>query len=125
MSTLVEKNKLWYDANCHCRLVRLRLRTLPLYSSSGEQEVFQPWCCNCSICTKNGYLNIYPTDQMNDIEWVSGKDELSRYMYGPKDIGHGFCPKCGSSIVLFVDLPVGADDGEGGRGRKVGINVSF
>ncbi|KAI4253094.1 MAG: hypothetical protein LQ352_003904 [Teloschistes flavicans] len=124
MSTPAEYKKTWYEANCHCRLVKLRFRILPLYlSSSSEQHVFQPWNCNCSICTKNGYLNIYPTDQTNDIEWLAGKQELIRYEFGPKNTEHAFCPKCGSSIVLFVSLSVGPDDGEGERRRKVGINA--
>ncbi|KAL8897262.1 MAG: hypothetical protein Q9192_002665 [Flavoplaca navasiana] len=108
-STQLEK--VWYDANCHCRLVRLRLRIAPLYtpspeppsssspshtstpppSTSSTNQLSTPFACNCSICTKNGYLNIYPSSYENDIEWLHGKDEMTAYEYGPCERKHMFC----------------------------------
>ena len=117
-------NKVWYDANCHCRRVRLRLHVSPLYPSAEEggspAEPAKIINCNCSICTKNGYLNIYPDDPDGDVEWVSGKDELNRYEFAKGNVGHLFCPNCGSSIVLLVDTSKWE---KGGR-PKVGVNVS-
>ncbi|KAG6986562.1 non-reducing polyketide synthase phnA [Physcia stellaris] len=121
-------SKVWYDANCHCRRIRLRLRITPLYSSppspSPSPAPSDPLAvikCNCSICIKNGYLNIQPHDPEQDIEWLSGKHDLKRYTFGKGAVEHGFCPECGGSIVLFVDMEKMV--GEGGRGRKVSVNA--
>ena len=114
--------KVWYDANCHCRLVRLRLRIPPLFSTPSSPSVEEPLKvinCNCSICTKNGYLNIYPEDPDTNIEWLSGKDELKRYEFGIQNCGHMFCPNCGSSVALFIK-----DVEKIGGGPNLGINVS-
>ena len=116
-------NKAWYDANCHCRRIRLRLRISPLYASADSSAATEPFNvinCNCSICTKNGYLNVYPHNPDEDIEWISGKDELKKYQFAQGNVGHMFCPNCGSSVVLLVDFSKFV---EGGR-AKVGVNVS-
>ena len=118
-------SKVWYDVNCHCRLVRLRVHIAPLYAPEGsslEDEVTKVTDCNCSVCLKNGYLNIYPADREKDVEWVSGKDELKSYGFGSGSVGHMFCPTCGSSIVLDVDTSNWRKDG--GGEKKYGINVS-
>jgi len=53
-------------------------------------------CCNCSICSVNGYLMVYPLE--SNITWESGFDELTTYSFGKKGIAHSFCPTCGTSI---------------------------
>ena len=116
MSTAQTNNRVWYDANCHCRRVSLRFRSNPLYfPEDSPGDAFRVWNCNCSICTKNGYLNVYPNDPKEDIEWSRGKDDLKSYEYG-SHVKHMFCPTCGSSIVLYVDW---------GQGEKTGVNVSY
>lgn len=124
MSVLESGERVWYDANCHCRLVRVRLRIPPLYASEGSStKPPQIFNCNCSICTKNGYLNVHPEDPKNDFEWVSGKDKLKRYEFGKGFCGHMFCPDCGSSIILLVDTSQVKDLGAEG-GLKIAVNVS-
>ena len=138
-----QQQKVWYSANCHCRLIRLRLRILPLYPSSSPSpappstsitspsptptsptEYSNPYNCNCSICTKNGYLNIYPSSYTHDIEWLSGREELRSYEYGACERRHMFCPRCGSSVALF-NFFGGESVEEGGRRPMVGVNVCF
>lgn len=49
-----------YKASCHCGTFAYDVTTAPLYHE--DTEVVH---CNCSICTRNGYLLIYvPDDQV-------------------------------------------------------------
>lgn len=127
--------KQWYDANCHCRAIQLRFKCLPLESiniqgstnskksdSQGEKEAtaLKTANCNCSICAKNGYLLVYP-DINTEVEWVQGKDRLSKYNFGSQMATHLFCPTCGSSMGIEADF---AKVGMPERGRKACINVS-
>lgn len=86
-----------YAANCHCGAITYTINTSPLYS--GENEVRR---CNCSICTHNGYLLVYPN--RTDVIFHTGFDHLRSYLFGSKSFPHKFCPTCGSSV--FID-PVG------------------
>ena len=128
----IKHDEIWYDANCHCRRLQLRVRCRPLYqlpdpqestSSSSSSKDFEPFAlpdCNCSICVKNGYHNIYPENPDKDIEWISGRDEMTSYQYGPGIMTHQFCPTCGSSIVLLIDM---SKMGKPELGFRTGINV--
>jgi len=41
--------------------------------------------CNCSICTRNGSVNLYRP--LENYEWVKGKlEDLKRYEFGPVSI---------------------------------------
>ena len=99
--------KVWYEANCHCGAVKYKVHTPSLEG----QRVTN---CNCSICCKNGYLNIYP--KRTDVVFHSGKDHMKGYLFGEKKCVHKFCPTCGSS--LFVDPHM--DDPE-----SMVVNVKF
>lgn len=80
-----------YDANCHCGDV-----TYTVYIPSiTSQEVM---CCNCSICTRNGYLLLYPARK--EVIFHTGYDRLHTYEFGSKRVTHKFCPICGSSILI-------------------------
>ena len=89
-----EAQKAWYEANCHCGAVRCRIH----YPSLENPETKKVNCCNCSICTKNGYLLIYPERQ--DVVWTKGFDHLKSYKCATKTKDHLFCPTCGSSILI-------------------------
>lgn len=39
---------------------------------------------------------VYPLE--SNITWISGKDSLTDYTFGPERICHSFCPTCGTSI---------------------------
>jgi hypothetical protein len=80
-----------YNGNCHCGQIKLKLKHRPL-------EVESPVRCNCSICTKNGYLLIYP--KVEDVEFIRGEDKMSSYVFATKTRPHKFCPICGTSILI-------------------------
>ena len=82
-----------YGGNCHCGAVTYTARIKPLE----EQEVRE---CNCSICSRNGYMWIYPTKGQVDIQ---GKDALVGYGFNKKLAMHQFCGTCGTSIFNFTD----------------------
>jgi hypothetical protein len=75
--------------------------------------------CNCSICTKNGYLLVYPL--RTDVVFVSGEDKLAEYSFGKAIVPHRFCSSCGTSILLdFKDVTFGGEE----QRKKLGVNVS-
>ncbi|KAI0967540.1 glutathione-dependent formaldehyde-activating, GFA [Xylaria arbuscula] len=80
-----------YDANCHCGLVRFSVITPDLKS-------LKIVSCNCSICTKNGYLFAYP--KREDVVFASGEVDMTSYRFGPCKKPHKFCPTCGTSILI-------------------------
>lgn len=99
-------NKITYGANCHCGAVQLKFQ-------APDIETSDVTACNCSICVKNGYHNIYPSP--GSVQWVSGYDTLKKYQFNSKGYNHKFCPNCGSSIVIEK-----ADDAS-----QCAVNVSF
>lgn len=95
---------LGYEASCHCGTVKYRIN-LPDLSSHQVNS------CNCSVCTKNGYLLVYP--KPSEVEWHQGYDTLKAYKFGHKKLTHRFCDNCGSSILIDFH-----------NGETLGINVS-
>ena len=53
-----------HKANCHCGTVCF---TVTLKYPFPEFKINK---CNCSICSKNGYLLVYPTRK--DVVWTRG-----------------------------------------------------
>lgn len=82
-----------YKANCHCGTVKFTVKLPDILSKSVTR-------CTCSICTKNGYLLVYPKSE--DVHYVSGKDDLGAYRFGGATKRHLFCKNCGNS--LFIDF---------------------
>lgn len=72
-----------FEGGCHCGRVRFRV----------TGDLGQAAYCNCSICTKKGFLHlIVPPDQF---ELLSGEDALSSYQFNTKTAKHLFCRDCG------------------------------
>lgn len=86
--------KITHTGSCHCGAVRFRFQH--------EDLTRQPWwhvpvkSCNCSICERNGYLMVFP--HRDEIEWISGWDEMMSYTFATGTKVHRFCGKCGSSV---------------------------
>ncbi|OAA80232.1 Glutathione-dependent formaldehyde-activating, GFA [Akanthomyces lecanii RCEF 1005] len=80
-----------YKANCHCGRVKF---TVALPDIRNNKVL----SCNCSICTKNGYLLVYP--KVENVKFISGEDELKSYRFGTATKPHKFCPECGTSILI-------------------------
>ncbi|KAL8874647.1 MAG: hypothetical protein Q9174_000052 [Haloplaca sp. 1 TL-2023] len=87
-----EAAKVSYTGNCHCDAIKFELRTRPL----DEQEVS---VCNCSICSRNGYMHIYVMRE--ELKYLKGGDAPKGYYFGKKKAEHRFCSTCGCS--MFVD----------------------
>jgi hypothetical protein len=119
--------KQWHSANCHCGIIQYRVLIRPLARDPVPHKVMN---CNCHMCTRNGYLNVYPVrdeirvrlpslptsagehkaDTKEGEEVSPGSEELRSipgilgyyvFDYGPRETEHVFCLHCGSS--LWVD----------------------
>jgi len=94
MATDIPKNK--YDGNCHCGAVKYTVEC------SALDQGHEVSSCNCSICSRNGYLLIYCPK--SDVKIHSGEDQLKGYLFGKKRIEHRFCPTCGVNVfIMSVD----------------------
>lgn len=80
-----------YPASCHCGRVQFTA-SLPDITT---EEIIR---CNCSICTKNGYLLVYP--KVEHVAFSAGEGRLGEYLFGNKKKPHKFCIVCGTSILI-------------------------
>ena len=72
-----------YKGGCHCGKI--------VFEVEGDlQQVME---CNCSICTKRGYLMWFiPRNKL----WLSTPESaMSTYLFNKKAIKHRFCASCG------------------------------
>ncbi|KAH7086817.1 Mss4-like protein [Paraphoma chrysanthemicola] len=82
-----------YSASCHCGAFKYTVTASPPLDQAEVME------CNCSICTRNGYMFIYPPNE--NISFTKGDiTELRSYTFGPKPkVAHYFCGTCGASCM--------------------------
>jgi hypothetical protein len=83
-----------YHGGCHCGAVTFTVR-IPSLSDHNVNR------CNCSICSHNGYLLVYP--KRTDVDFHTGYDTMISYCFGDKMRPHKFCPTCGSSVMIEPD----------------------
>ncbi|KAL4932381.1 GFA family protein [Aspergillus undulatus] len=88
-----------YNGSCHCGTVKF---TFTLRAPIEEQEVVN---CNCSICTKNGYLMVYP--KVSETTFNHPEDAVRTYYHATKRFPHFFCVNCGTSV--YAKGPEGTD----------------
>ena len=92
-----------YKGGCHCGRIAFEV-------DGDLDKVVQ---CNCSICTKRGYLLwMRPRDQLR---LATAEAELATYTFRSGKIRHHFCPTCG--CAPFAD---GADKT---GAKKAAVNV--
>lgn len=85
-----------YSGSCHCNQISYTVTLPAALAPQGTEEINS---CNCSICTKNGYLLVYPL--RSDVQFLNHSDEkLKSYYFGQKEKPHKFCPECGSSVLI-------------------------
>jgi hypothetical protein len=112
-ATSGEDTKHVYKGNCHCGAFR--------YELTLDAPISDLMACNCSYCTKKGYLWVFPSPgQVNRThgQW----SDLSVYQFGEKSLFHRFCPTCGTAIgaskeggkdgainARSLNLPAGTD----------------
>ena len=82
-----------YTGSCHCGAITVAMTTKGALPEGGE-DVLE---CDCSICTRNGTVLIYPTpDQVS----ITNEAGLTSYSFGRKFQTHDFCSTCGVAIRL-------------------------
>ncbi len=72
------------QGGCHCGAVRFEIAVQP------PLELLD---CNCSICSKTGYLHLIVPH--GDFTLLSGGDSLTSYRFGSGAAEHLFCKVCG------------------------------
>jgi len=73
-----------YQGSCHCGAIRFEVE------APEDLEVEE---CNCSICTKSGYLHlIVPKSKFR---LLSGEDHITTYTFNTGVAKHFFCRVCG------------------------------
>ncbi|HEX7114670.1 MAG TPA: GFA family protein [Steroidobacter sp.] len=92
-----------YRGSCHCGKVRFEV----------EGTVEQVMECNCSHCSRKGYLLWFLPRE--NLSVTSGADQLGTYTFNKHAIQHHFCPTCGCAPFAFGKDPSGA--------QKAAVNV--
>ncbi len=78
-----------YQGSCHCGQIR--------FSVEGELEKVME--CNCSHCSRKGYLLWFvPRAQLN---LSTAESALATYTFNKHVISHHFCPRCGCAPFGF------------------------
>ena len=73
-----------YPGSCHCGAVKFEI---------DAPEQLEVEDCNCSICSKSGYLHlIIPLSRFT---LLSGEESLSTYSFNTGVAKHTFCKICG------------------------------
>ena len=92
-----------YQGSCHCGKIAYEV----------EAEMQEATQCNCSICTRRGYLLWFlPAEQM---KLKTPESQMAHYTFNRHWIKHYFCPTCGSA-------PFGMGAGKDGK-MMVAINL--
>jgi centromere protein V len=80
----VERKMITHRGGCHCGAVAFEV------DAPAELEALE---CNCSICTKSGYLHlIVPATRFR---LLHGRQHLATYQFGTRTAKHFFCTRCG------------------------------
>ena len=98
----------FHKANCHCGAVRFTVRLSP------PLKEYPVKSCNCSICSRNGYLLVYPN--LEDFTLLKGEEKLKEHKFNSRLAGHQFCGDCGSSCFAKIDEKLNA--------KFLSVNVS-
>ncbi|KAK3390567.1 Mss4-like protein [Podospora didyma] len=93
MSETAKQTPRTYRGNCHCGAFVFEVEA---------PEITSAFACNCSICTKRGYLWGIFTGEDN-IKVVKDDGLLVDYYFGPKKTNHKFCSKCGIAPIGYND----------------------
>ncbi len=72
-----------FRGGCHCGRVRFRLTVRSWRASA----------CNCSICTKKGFLHVIVPAA--DFQLESDDSALTTYLFNTGTAKHHFCSTCG------------------------------
>ncbi len=97
-----------YSGSCHCGSVRFRA-SLDLAPPSERSPPERPgiwWTttfrCNCSYCSKTRYWKGFVP--LAEFEWVGSREHATKYEFGPREIEHYFCKRCGVQTFARATL---------------------
>ena len=84
-----------YNGSCHCGNIKIE----------AEGKLTKAVQCNCSICSKKGYLLWFvPRDKLR---LVTPDAMLATYTFRTHRIRHHFCPTCGCAPFGLGNAPDG------------------
>ena len=73
-----------HKGSCHCQKIMFEVEA---------PEVIEADYCNCSICSKSGFLHMIVP--LSKFKLLSGEEMLSTYTFNTGIAKHTFCKKCG------------------------------
>lgn len=76
-----------YSAKCHCGKIAFDV----------EGEIDSLMECNCSICSKKGYLLWFVS--MSQVSFHTPREAMSTYNFNKHVIAHKFCASCGCAPI--------------------------
>jgi hypothetical protein len=76
-----------YTVACHCGQIRFEV----------EAELKRVRECNCSICSRSGFLHWYVPPEA--VTLLTRKARLSTYVWRLITGGQHFCPTCGVAVI--------------------------
>jgi hypothetical protein len=84
-----------FRGSCHCGKVQF----------SAEGEIDQVMECNCSHCSRKGFLLWFVPRA--DFSITRGEDQLTTYTFNRHIIQHQFCVTCGCQAFGLGSMPDG------------------
>ena len=88
-----------YKGGCHCGTVQFEVEA---------PEAITCQDCNCSICSKSGYLHLIVAK--SKFKLLQGKENISTYTFDTGEAKHKFCKICGiKSFYIPRSNPDGYD----------------
>ena len=84
-----------YKGSCHCGKIAIE----------AEGNLDQAVQCNCSICSKKGYL-LWFVPRAN-LRLLTPESEIATYSFNKHNIQHHFCPTCGCAPFSEGTGPTG------------------
>jgi hypothetical protein len=88
-----------YKGSCHCGAVQYEVEA---------PETVECQECNCSICSKSGYLHLIVPQ--SKFKLLQGEDVLTTYTFDSGEAKHTFCKICGiKSFYIPRSNPDGYD----------------
>ncbi|MGO4891030.1 GFA family protein [Flavobacterium sp. W21_SRS_FM6] len=73
-----------YRGSCHCRALTFEVEA---------PDVIEADDCNCSICSKSGFLHLIVP--LSKFKLLSGANKLTSYTFNTGVAKHTFCSVCG------------------------------
>lgn len=88
-----------YKGSCHCGAIQFEVEA---------PDVVECQDCNCSICSKSGYLHLIVPQ--SKFKLLQGEDNITTYTFDTGEAKHQFCKTCGiKSFYIPRSNPDGVD----------------